>query len=239
MSPTLDPNEILAALAAPFDLLDLKCKPGPVSGNRAMAIFYIDARAVQDRLDEVMGVAGWADDYDVLPDHSVICRLKLRIGGEWIVKCDVGGQSEQPDEGDRCKAAFSDALKRAAVKFGIARCLYRVPPQWCDYDAQKRFNSTPTLPGMTSRTATETRLAAAPKPVTAVKAPASGIAAPVAPRPTGAAPPTTPGELAARLAAFGAALVKSGLRHDEAVPVPPCPGFGRPRGRLRVARPCS
>jgi hypothetical protein len=40
---------------------------------------------------------------------------------------DVGGPSEQPDEGDRVKAAFSDALKRAAVKFGIGRYLYRLP----------------------------------------------------------------------------------------------------------------
>ena len=214
MSPTTDPNEILAALAAPFGLLDLKCKPGPVSGTRAMAIFYIDARAIQDRLDEVMGVAGWADDFDVLPDHSVMCRLKLRIGGEWIVKCDVGGQSEQPDEGDRCKAAFSDALKRAAVKFGVARYLYRVPPQWCDYDAQKkRFVGTPTLPGMVTRPVTETRLAAAPKPAAVAQAPAA-VVVPVTPRPISAAPPTTPAELAARLATFGAALIKSGLCQD-------------------------
>jgi hypothetical protein len=49
-------------------------------------------------------------------------------------KEDVGGQSEQPDEGDRRKAAFSDALKRAAVKFGIGRYLYRQKPQWVDWD---------------------------------------------------------------------------------------------------------
>ena len=43
---------------------------------------------------------------------------------------DVGAPSEQPDGGDRLKAAFSDALKRAAVKFGIGRYLYRLPQQW-------------------------------------------------------------------------------------------------------------
>jgi hypothetical protein len=73
--------------------------------------------------------------------------LRCRIGGEWIVKTDVGGPSEQPDGGDRLKAAFSDALKRAAVKFGIGRYLYRLPPQWVDYDPQKRkFLHTPKLP---------------------------------------------------------------------------------------------
>jgi hypothetical protein len=76
-----------------------------------------------------------------------LCRLKVRIGDEWITKEDVGGQSEQPDEGDRRKAAFSDALKRAAVKFGIGRYLYRQKPQWVDYDPQKRqFVRPPVLP---------------------------------------------------------------------------------------------
>src|SRR5215470_15583359 len=69
------------------------------------------------------------------------------MGVEWITKVDVGGPSEQPDGGDRLKAAFSDALKRAAVKFGVGRYLYRLPAQWVDYDAQrKQFVKPPTLP---------------------------------------------------------------------------------------------
>ena len=35
----------------------------------------------------------------------------LRLGDEWVTKVDVGGPSEQPDGGDRLKAAFSDVLK--------------------------------------------------------------------------------------------------------------------------------
>src|SRR5208337_3816806 len=99
---------------------------------------YITARCVMDRLDDVLGVDGWKDSYTVLADGSVMCRLALRIGERWVVKADVGSQSEQPDEGDRRKAAFSDALKRTAVKFGIGRYLYRLPSQWCDYDPQKK-----------------------------------------------------------------------------------------------------
>ncbi|MFQ3650102.1 MAG: Rad52/Rad22 family DNA repair protein, partial [Gemmataceae bacterium] len=80
------------------------------------------------------------------PDGSVVCRLQIRVGDEWITKEDVGGPSEQPDEGDRRKAAFSDALKRAAVKFGIGRYLYRLKPQWVAYDPQKRrILGTPQL----------------------------------------------------------------------------------------------
>src|SRR5437016_353833 len=121
-------------LAAPFTEDEVKFKPAVVSGNRALALPYVDARAIQDRLDDVLGVAGWQDEYECLPNGAVVCRLRLRLGDEWITKMDVGGPSAQPDEGDRRKAAFSDALKRAAVKFGIGRYLYRLPSQWVDYD---------------------------------------------------------------------------------------------------------
>ena len=134
-------------LAAPFDQADIKFKPGAVSGNRAMALAYVTARAVMDRLDAVLGIDGWKDSYEWLPDGAVLCRLSCKIGDAWIQKADVGGASGQPDPGDRCKAAFSDALKRAAVKFGIGRYLYNSPQQWVEYDGQKkRFAQTPTMP---------------------------------------------------------------------------------------------
>jgi hypothetical protein len=45
------------------------------------------------------------------------------------------------------KAAFSDALKRAAIKLGVGRYLYRLPSQWVDYDPTAgRFVKTPQLP---------------------------------------------------------------------------------------------
>lgn len=134
-------------LTAPFLPTEVKFKPQSVKGNRALALAYIDCRVIQDRLDAVLGVENWMDEYEILTDGSVMCRLRLRLNGEWVVKTDVGSPSEQPDSGDRLKAAFSDALKRAAVKFGIGRYLYRLPAVWCDYDPQKRqFVGTPQLP---------------------------------------------------------------------------------------------
>jgi len=150
-SPTRPSDEAIEALAealaAPFDTTAVRFKPGKVAGNRALALVYVDARAIQDRLDEVMGMLGWQDEYEFLPDGSVVCRLRLRVGDEWITKVDVGSPSEQPDEGDRRKAAVSDALKRAAVKFGIGRYLYRVGEMWADFDPQKKkFVRPPMLP---------------------------------------------------------------------------------------------
>ncbi|HKB04620.1 MAG TPA: Rad52/Rad22 family DNA repair protein [Gemmataceae bacterium] len=146
-SEAVDTTSITRALAAPFGDSEVKFKPQAVKGNRALALAYVDVRAIMDRLDNVLGVENWQDDYQLLPDNSVMCRLRLRIGRRWITKMDVGGPSEQPDGGDRLKAAFSDALKRAAVKFGIGRYLYRLPQQWADYDPVKRqFSAPPRLP---------------------------------------------------------------------------------------------
>lgn len=150
------PTQIMEALASPFDPQEIRHKPGVVSGNRALAIPYVDARAIQDRLDEVLGLINWQDEYECMADGSVICRLRIRVGDEWICKVDVGGPSEQPDEGDRRKAAFSDALKRAAVKFGIGRYLYRQPPQWQDWDpTRKQWVRSPSASSGTQPTRRE------------------------------------------------------------------------------------
>jgi hypothetical protein len=193
---TLDSAALAHALAAPFDQREVRFKPGVVRGNRALALCYVDARAIQDRLDEVVGVMGWQDEYECLPDGSVVCRLQLRLGEEWITKMDVGSQSEQPDEGDRRKAAFSDALKRAAVKFGIGRYLYRLPQVWCDYDPQKRqFVRPPALPDP-ARTQGASPSQAAPVP---------------APAPAPRTLPATGLELEERLVAMQSRLVDEGL----------------------------
>lgn len=146
-------NEIAKQLAAPFAVNEVHLKPGAVSGNRALAMPYIDARAVMDRLDAVLGLDGWKDAYETLDDGAVLCRLSCKIGETWIEKGDVGGASGQPDAGDRRKAAFSDALKRAAVKFGIGRYLYQSKAVWRDYDPRTRqFVKAPAAPAATKQT---------------------------------------------------------------------------------------
>ena len=60
------------------------------------------------------------------------------INGKAITHEDVGSESKQPNEGDRNKAAVSDAFKRAAVKFGVGRYLYRLGMKWVPYDEQMR-----------------------------------------------------------------------------------------------------
>ncbi len=145
-------EHMAAQLAAPFGTEDVRWKPQIVSGSRALAVPYLTSRAIMDRLDEVFGVTGWRTDFKPLDNGAVMCMLECWCGDRWVAKTDVGGQSQQPDEGDRVKAAFSDALKRAAVQWGIGRYLYRAQKVWCGYDPRnKQFTEQPKLPGSTAK----------------------------------------------------------------------------------------
>jgi hypothetical protein len=64
--------------------------------------------------------------YFVPLEHSVICRLTIRLpDGMVLTKSDAGGYAGMADPGDDDKSGFADAFKRAAVKFGVGRYLYR------------------------------------------------------------------------------------------------------------------
>jgi hypothetical protein len=190
-----------ARLTEPFDLSELKFKPQAVKGDRALAVAYVDARVVQDRLDDVLGCQNWQDSYEPAEGGSVVCRLALRVNGEWITKTDVGSPSEQPDQGDRLKAAYSDALKRAAVKFGVGRYIYRLPAVWTNYDPQKKqFTQLPAMPNW-----------ALPRTLPAAQnsrqLPATGQAK-AAPPARKVEPPTTAAEFAKRVRQMDAQLTE-------------------------------
>lgn len=97
-------------------------------GDRAMALAYIDARDVMDRLDEVCGPAGWSDSYVETAKGRVICSIAIKTDEGWISKSDGAGDTAV--EGD--KGGISDAFKRAAVKFGIGAYLYALPKTYAE-----------------------------------------------------------------------------------------------------------
>jgi hypothetical protein len=112
--------ELFTALAAPFEPDEVK-----VRSQAGRSLPYITARTIMNRLDDVLGPSNWWDDYQPL-EHSVICRLTVRLpDGTTLTKCDAGGYAGMADPGDDDKSGFADAFKRAAVKFGVGRYLYR------------------------------------------------------------------------------------------------------------------
>lgn len=112
--------DLFAALAAPFDSTEVK-----VRSQTGRQLHYITARTAMNRLDSVVGPENWWDEY--LPNaNSVLCRLTIRLpDGSTLTKSDAGGYAGMADSGDDDKSGYSDAFKRAAVKFGVARYLYR------------------------------------------------------------------------------------------------------------------
>jgi len=75
---------------------------------------YIDARLVIERLNLIVPHL-WFDNYEIA-GGSLICRLTI----DGITREDVGS-------GYKGKGLYSDALKRAAVKFGVGVSLYAIP----------------------------------------------------------------------------------------------------------------
>ena len=108
-------SEIYHALSRPWGKGEVKERKGP--GGKMLS--YVDARQVQNRLDEVVGTENWQTHFSEVCGNYC-CTLSLKIDGEWVAKSD--GAGETSIEGD--KGGFSDAFKRAAVSFGIARYLY-------------------------------------------------------------------------------------------------------------------
>lgn len=116
-----------AKLSAPFAPDEVEWRVGSTTGDKkkGMALAYIDSRAVQDRLDAVCGPSGWQCRYPHV-DKKTCCEIGIKIGDEWVWKADGAGDSDVEAE----KGAFSDAFKRAAVKWGIGRYLYDLPSPW-------------------------------------------------------------------------------------------------------------
>lgn len=119
-------SEIWEKLKEPFAPDRVSWRVGATSDDKGLALAYIDARDVMERLDEVCGPGGWQDSYTETAKGRVLCTIRIRIGDEWIAKSDGAGNTDV--EAD--KGGISDAFKRAAVKWGIGRYLYDVDSPW-------------------------------------------------------------------------------------------------------------
>ena len=109
-------------LSAPTPREEIKWREGP----RGRQLAYVDARYVMDVLDRVCGPDGWQCRYDWSDGKRLVCTIGIREGVDnWIWKADGAGETDIEGE----KGAFSDAFKRAAVRFGIARDLYHLQSQ--------------------------------------------------------------------------------------------------------------
>lgn len=93
------------------------------TGVYAHLLLYKDARVDMNMLDEHFGIFGWQREH-IFREGRNYCRLSVKSdNGEWIVKEDVGTESNT----EATKGEASDAFKRACVNLGIGRELYTAP----------------------------------------------------------------------------------------------------------------
>lgn len=186
---TKDAKQIQAGLAMPFAPEDLEWRLQQAfeDKNRGLAVPYVTNRAIQDRLDDVVGPENWHNEFR--PWHgsgkkeSQICGIAIynEERKEWNTKWDGAEDTDV----EAIKGGLSDSMKRAAVQWGIGRILYKMDVVWVNVekrgrswiipdserprldkaylDLLKRLKLTPALPGGL-RSELTPRPGAAPQP---------------------------------------------------------------------------
>lgn len=100
----------------------------------AMVLCYVQARAIENRLDAVVGVENWQNEIRV-EGENIIARLGVRLGGEWVWKENGASQTDI----EAFKGGISGAIKRVASSgFGIGRYLYELDTTFAECTLEKQ-----------------------------------------------------------------------------------------------------
>lgn len=132
-------------LEKPFLDDELEFRVGATNSDKTkgLALAYIQARAIQNRLDEVVGIENWRVSYKEI-NGGFLAKLKLKINNEWIAKEDGANVTDY----EAIKGGISSAFKRAASVWGIGRYLYEIESQWLPIEQKGKayiFKETPKL----------------------------------------------------------------------------------------------
>ena len=129
-------TKIMKRLIEPFPYEDIEWRVQQSGISRknepwAMVLAYVTNRAIMNRLDEVFGCYGWKNEYKEAPEGGVLCGISVWVDGEegdtrpysgWVTKWDGASNTDI----ESVKGGLSNAMKRAAVQWGIGRYLYNL-----------------------------------------------------------------------------------------------------------------
>lgn len=131
-------------VATPKD--EIKYRPGSTFNwaekKYARMLAYVDARYIQDKLDEIVGIGNWTNYFHRDEKGILYCTITIKFMREdgsvdSVSKTDVGTESNVEQQ----KGEVSDSFKRCAVHFGLARDLYNLPdPKGFKYVAEMKGN---------------------------------------------------------------------------------------------------
>ncbi|GAA4466881.1 hypothetical protein GCM10023189_49650 [Nibrella saemangeumensis] len=91
--------------------------------SKLIVVPYITNRSVMQRFDEQFGWDRWRNEIKEI-DGGFLCTITVILpGGEVVSKMDGANRTDI----EPVKGGISDAMKRAAVQFGLGRELYDYP----------------------------------------------------------------------------------------------------------------
>lgn len=101
------------------------------STGKLIVVPYINNRCVMHRFDAAFGPENWTSEFREI-SNGFICRLTVTINDRTIYREDGASKTNIEPE----KGGISDAMKRAAVQFGLGRCLYDYPRVFIECDGK-------------------------------------------------------------------------------------------------------
>ena len=137
-----DFRQIQGELAKPFAPEDLEWRIQVTNQEKSkgLAVPYVTNRAIQDRLDEVVGPENWRNEYKLWhkgdKKEAQLCGISIYLEErkEWLTKWDGAEDTDI----EPVKGGLSDSMKRAAVQFGIGRVLYKMNTVWVQIEQKGR-----------------------------------------------------------------------------------------------------
>lgn len=134
------------ALEYPFTFQEIEWRVLRVAKSnpkKAQVAAYVDSRAIQNRLDAVVGRENWQNTFESVVGNNNgttahICRISIYYPerGEWITKSDGAGCTDV----EPIKGGLSNAFKRAASMWGMGRYLYGLKNIWANIDEYKMID---------------------------------------------------------------------------------------------------
>lgn len=132
------------------DVIPVKWRVQSSKHGHSLCVAYVDARDVQNHLDDVCGIENWQSRHKE-EKGNLFCEIGINVNGNWIWKSDVGTESNI----EKQKGEASDSFKRAAVMWGVGRFVYEYPVirikninyKGKEYPCSNRANGKPLFDG--------------------------------------------------------------------------------------------
>lgn len=128
-------DELRTILSSPFQSADIEWRVSATTNDksRGLAVPYVTNRAIQNRLDDTVGIDGWHNDF--VPwkgEKAQLCGISIYLPElqDWLTKWDGADDSDI----ESVKGGLSDSMKRAAVEWGVGRYLYGMTQVWVEVE---------------------------------------------------------------------------------------------------------